>query len=90
MGFRRLAGDERIYGRCQRGVRFPSSGIHADLFAATNFNSRWSGRVQAGVNSISGNTSDMNNALPAELITVFTATVADLAVRGEFNFFPYA
>ena len=76
-------------GDANEEFAFRRPGIHADLFGRYNFNSRWSGRVQAGVNSISGNTSDMNNALPGGADYRFTATVADLAVRGEFNFFPY-
>ena len=76
-------------GDANEEFAFRRPGIHADLFGRYNFNSRWSGRVQAGVNSISGNTSDMNNALPGGADYRFTAIVADLAVRGEFNFFPY-
>ena len=75
-------------GDANEEFAFRRPGIHADLFGRYNFNSRWSGRVQAGVNSISGNTSDMNNALPGGADYRFTATVADLAVRGDFNLFP--
>ncbi|MDE5920886.1 MAG: porin family protein [Paramuribaculum sp.] len=76
-------------GDANEGFAFRHPGVHADIFGRYNFNSRWSGRLQAGVNTISGNTADMDNALPGGAAYKFTATVADVALRGEFNFFPY-
>lgn len=77
------------YGDANEGFFFRHPGIHADLFGRYNFNARWSGRLQAGISRLSGNTDDMKNVLPDKAAYSFKATVTDIQARGEFNFLPY-
>lgn len=51
--------------------------------------SRWSLRAQLGYRTLSGNTADFENKLPGGANYKFTASVYDLGVRGEVNFFGY-
>lgn len=53
------------------------------------FDDRWSLRLRGGVQSLSGNTADMSDALPGGTNYSFRSTVFDLTAGAEFNFFAY-
>lgn len=52
-------------------------------------NTRWAIRGTLSTASISGNTADMDNVMPAGADYKFTSTVYGLDARVEFNFFNY-
>lgn len=64
-------------------------GFAASLQGRYLFDSRWAVRAQLGMATISGNTAEFANVLPFGEQYSFNATVADLAVKGEVNFFSY-
>lgn len=53
------------------------------------FDSRWAAKAQLSMATISGNTADFDNVLPAGEQFDFKSTVYDFSVRGEANFFNY-
>ena len=52
-------------------------------------NSRFAAKAQLSYASLSGNTADMDNVLPAGAQYSFKSSVFDLGLRGECNFFAY-
>ncbi len=53
------------------------------------FDSRWNFGGSLGLQTLSGNTADMDNVLPGGAVYDFKSTVVDLNARAEFNFFNY-
>lgn len=83
------AGMSGYIGDANSGFPFRHPGASVSVLGRYNFNTRLSLRAQAGVQTISGNTADMDNVLPGNAQYSFSTSVVDFGVRGEFNFFPY-
>lgn len=64
-------------------------GFAAEVGSRYLANTRWAFRGTLGLTTLSGNSADMTNVLPNGAQYSFTATVLDLGIRAEFNFFPY-
>lgn len=65
----------------------PGVGLNASL--RYQLNTRWAFRGIFTAASLSGNTADMDNALPGGAAYDFKSWVYDLGARAEFNFFNY-
>ncbi|MCM1451400.1 MAG: porin family protein [Clostridium sp.] len=52
-------------------------------------NVRWAFRGLLGLSTLSGNTADMDNALPGGAQYSFTSKLVTFGARAEFNFLPY-
>lgn len=76
-------------GDANEGSLFHRPGVAANLLCRYLFDTRWAVRGQLGYSSLSGNTADFDNVLPGGAQYEFKASVYDLSVRGEFNFFSY-
>ena len=83
------AGMSGYIGDANSGFPFRHPGAAVSVLGRYNFNTRLSLRAQTGIQTISGNTSDMDNVLPDNAQYKFNTSVFDFGVRGEFNFFPY-
>lgn len=83
------AGMSGYIGDANSGFPFRHPGAAAALLGRYNFNTRIALRAQLGMQSISGNTADVDNVLPGGMQYDFKTSVIDFGVRGEFNFFPY-
>lgn len=68
---------------------FGHPGFSADVFAHYLIDYRWALRGDIGYSSISGNTADYENVLPAGQNYSFKSSIADISVSGECNFFAY-
>lgn len=66
---------------------FHSPGWSVAMSGRYLFDRRWALRMQIGAQRISGNTADFDNVMPKNVS--FDTTVADLTLRGEYNFFDY-
>lgn len=83
------AGMSGYIGDANGGFPFRHPGGAVSLIGRYNFNTRLALRTQLGKQTISGNTADIENALPGGVQYDFKSSVIDFGVRGEFNFFPY-
>ena len=68
---------------------FHRPGFAAALSGRYLFDTRWALKAQLTGATLSGNTADFSNVLPGGAQYEFSASVFDLGVRGEFNFFSY-
>ncbi len=68
---------------------FKHPGFTADINSRYVMNTRWAFSAMLGVQSLSGNSADMENVLPGNATYSFKATTFDLGVKAEFNFFAY-
>lgn len=68
---------------------FKHPGFTADINSRYLVNTRWAFRAMLGVQTLSGNSADMENVLPGNASYSFNATTFDLGVKAEFNFFAY-
>ncbi len=64
-------------------------GFTADVCSRYIMNTRVALKAQLGVVSLKGNSAEMSNVAPGGQTYDFTATLFDIGVHGEFNFFPY-
>lgn len=64
-------------------------GFTADICSRYIMNTRWAFKASLGMQSLKGNSADMTNVAPGGQTYEFSATVYDLGLRAEFNFFPY-
>lgn len=64
-------------------------GVAANIEGRYLFDPRWAVRAQLTYASISGNTTDFDNKLPYGNNYKFKASLLDLGVRGEVNFFAF-
>ena len=76
-------------GDANHGFPFSHPGIAASLLGRHNIDSRWSLRAEASLATLSGNTADLDEALPGGAQYEFKSTLWGADVRAEFNFFPY-
>ena len=76
-------------GDANSGFMFRSPGFAASALGRYVFDSRWALRIQAGMMTLSGDTQNMNTALPSGENYSFHSTLGLFEARGEFNFFPY-
>ena len=83
------AGMSGYIGDANGGFPFRHPGAAVSGVGRYNFNTRLALRAQAGLQTISGNTADMDNVLPGNAQYKFNTSVFDFGVKGEFNFFPY-
>ncbi|MBD5256813.1 MAG: porin family protein [Bacteroides sp.] len=83
------AGMSGYIGDANGGFPFRHPGAAVSVLGRYNFNTRLALRAQAGLQTISGNTADMDNVLPGNAQYKFNTSVFDFGVKGEFNFFPY-
>lgn len=68
---------------------FKHPGFTADINSRYLLNTRWAFRAMLGIQTLSGNSADMENVLPGNEVYTFNATTFDLGIRAEFNFFAY-
>lgn len=68
---------------------FSSPGFSANIQGRYLFNERTAIRAQLTGMTLSGNTADIDNALPGGENFSFSGFAADLSFRGEFNFLPF-
>lgn len=64
-------------------------GFTGEIAARFIANTRFAFRANIGMLSIKGNTEEMEDILPEQAAYEFSATVYDLGIRAEFNFFNY-
>lgn len=64
-------------------------GFTADVCSRYIMNTRVAFKAQLGMQSLKGNSADMTNVAPGGQTYEFSATLFDLGVHGEFNFFAY-
>lgn len=68
---------------------FKHAGITADLAFRYRMDTRWALSTVLGYSSLSGNTADLDKALPGNLEYKFKSSVIDLSERAEVNFFAF-
>lgn len=83
------AGMSGYLGDANQSNMFRRPGAAAAIQGRYLADDRWSLRLRAGVQSLSGNTADMSDALPGGKNYSFRSTVYDLTAGAEFNFFAY-
>ncbi len=76
-------------GDANESNMFKHPGFAGNISWRYLMDSRWSLRTQLGYRSLSGNTADFDNVLPDHRNYEFSASVFDIGVSGEFNFFSY-
>lgn len=76
-------------GEANSSSLFSHPGFAGHLQSRYLFNERTALRAQISVMTLSGNTADLDNILPADAAYGFSATATAFDVRGEFNFLPY-
>lgn len=76
-------------GDANSGFWFRRPGVAANVIGRYIFDTRWALRLQGGVMTLSGDTRDMETALPEGAFYTFKSTLGVVEARGEFNFFPY-
>lgn len=76
-------------GDANSGFWFRRPGVAFNAIGRYNIDTRWSLRLQGGVMTLSGDTRDMDTALPDGEFYTFKSTLGVVEARGEFNFFPY-
>ena len=83
------AGMSGYLGDANQSNMFRRPGVAAAIQGRYLVDDRWSLRIRGGVQSLSGNTADMSDALPGGSNYSFRSTVCDLTAGAEFNFFAY-
>lgn len=83
------AGITGYLGDANTSSIFKHPGFTADVNSRYILNTRWAFRGLIGVQTLSGNSADMENVLPGNASYAFKATTIDIGVRAEFNFFAY-
>lgn len=83
------AGMSGYLGDANTSSIFKHPGFSADINSRYIVNTRWAFRAMIGVQTLSGNSADMDNVLPGNATYSFNATVFDLGIKAEFNFFAY-
>lgn len=68
---------------------FSAPGFKAAVTGAYLRDVRWSFRADLSMSTLSGSASSIPGAYPEWVPSSFSATVFELSVRAEFNFFPY-
>ncbi|MDE7471038.1 MAG: porin family protein [Paramuribaculum sp.] len=76
-------------GEANSSSLFSHPGFAGYLQSRYIFNERTALRAQLSLMTLSGNTADLDNALPGNVAYDFSATATSFDVRGEFNFLPY-
>lgn len=68
---------------------FAHPGLAANLSFRYLIDNRWALRTMLNLESLSGNSADMENVFPGGETYEFKSWIYDLGVRAEFNFFNY-
>lgn len=76
-------------GDANAGNMFSRPGFSGALTWRYLANQRIAVKASAGLSTISGDTSDFDNAMPSGENFKFSSTLYSLGVSGEFNFLPY-
>lgn len=87
--FGALVGMSGYLGDANESNLYAHPGFAGGIQGRYLFNERTALRLQLTGLTLSGNTADMTNVLPGMATYTFSSWVADLGIRGEFNFLPY-
>lgn len=83
------AGMSGYGGDANSGFWFRRAGVSLNAVGRYIIDSRWALRLQGGMMTLSGDTRDMDTALPYDAVYTFKSTLGVVETRGEYNFFPY-
>lgn len=76
-------------GEYSGATPFSSPGFTASTIWSYQHDVRWSFTAIAGYSLVKGSASNISGVYPEGVPGSFTASVIDICVRAEFNFFPY-
>lgn len=83
------AGMSGYLGDASQSNLYSHPGFAGGVSGRYIFDDRWSVRGRIGMQTLSGNTADMDDALPGGQNLKFSSTVYDATLTAEFNFFAY-